>query len=182
MVKGYQGWAGRAHDALASLEKCADLLHAYEIVVYAASEAIEAHVRRLRAERRLNIRILPRSPHQDILKLLGSSRVALGVNVTDGVPNAMLEAMTLGAFPIQSDTESTAEWISHGENGLLVETGNPEQIAEALRRALLDDALVESAARRNDRIVRERLDLPAVRKQVVDMYMHVAATGRSSVP
>jgi glycosyltransferase involved in cell wall biosynthesis len=178
MVKGYQGWAGRAQEALEAVAMCADLLREYEIVVYAASPAIAPQVERLRFDLGLHIRIVPRRPHTEILELFGRARIAIGVNITDGVPNAMLEAMTMGAFPIQSDTESTAEWISHGENGLLVEPGNPQQIAEAIRRALLDDALVEAAARRNTSIIRERLDLSAVRPKVIEMYTQVATTGK----
>jgi glycosyltransferase involved in cell wall biosynthesis len=90
----------------------------------------------------------------------------------------MLEAMTMGAFPIQSDTESTAEWISHGENGLLVEPGKPQHIADAIRRSLLDDGLVEAAARRNADIIRKRLELSTVRPKVIDMYTQIATQGR----
>ncbi|MFN2120017.1 MAG: glycosyltransferase, partial [Anaerolineales bacterium] len=34
MIKGYEGWAGRAKQVLAALEPCADLLAGYEIIVY----------------------------------------------------------------------------------------------------------------------------------------------------
>lgn len=178
MLKGYQGWAGRALDALEALEMCAGLLTGYEIVVYAASAGIAPRVSQLRSRHGLNIRILPRSPHQEILALFGRARLAIGVNATDGVPNAMLEAMTMGAFPVQSDTESTAEWITHGKNGLLVEPGNVVEIADAIRRALLDDALVEQAAGLNARQVFNRLDISIVKPRVVDMYKQVAAHPR----
>jgi glycosyltransferase involved in cell wall biosynthesis len=178
MVKGYQGWAGRAQDALESVAMCEDLLRGYEILVYAASPAVAPQVERLRTDSGLNIRVLPRRPHREILELFGRARIAIGVNITDGVPNAMLEAMTMGAFPIQSDTESTAEWISHGENGLLVEPGNPQQIADAIRRALLDDGLVDAAARRNVSTIRERLELSVVRPKIIDMYTRTATDGR----
>jgi glycosyltransferase involved in cell wall biosynthesis len=161
---------------------CEDLLREYEIVVYAASAAIAPQVERLRFDLGLHIRIVPRRPHGEILALFGRARIAIGVNITDGVPNAMLEAMTMGAFPIQSDTESTAEWITHGENGLLVKPGNPQQIAEAIRRALLDDALVDAAALRNASILRERLELSAVRMKVVAMYTEIAAQGKRPQP
>lgn len=178
MVKGYQGWAGRAQDALEGLRMCGDLVAGYEVLVYAASPATGRQVERLRVDSGLNIRIVPRRPHREMLQFFGNARIAIGVNITDGVPNAMLEAMTMGAFPIQSDTESTAEWIAHGENGLLVEPGNPQQIADAIRRSLLDDALVESAARRNAEVIRERLELSTVRPKVIDMYTQIAAQGR----
>ncbi|MFH1184357.1 MAG: glycosyltransferase [Chloroflexota bacterium] len=175
MVKGYQGWAGRAVDALEALTMCVDVLRGYEIVVYAASAGLDSRVAQIGSQYGLDIRILPRSPHREILRLFGRARLAMGVNATDGVPNAMLEAMTMGAFPIQSDTESTAEWITHGVNGLLVEPGNPPEIASAIRRALLDDALVDKAADLNARQLFDRLDASIVTPQVIEMYSRVAA-------
>ena len=180
MLKGYEGWAGRASNALAALEMCRDLLPGYEIIVYAASPGIATHVDQIRSQHGLDIRVLPRRPHREMLQFFGGARLAIGVNATDGVPNAMLEAMTMGAFPIQSDTESTAEWIIHGENGLLVEPGKPGQIAEAIRRGLLDDSLVDTAAERNVQLVTERLDASVIQPQVVEMYTRIAAAGNRS--
>ncbi|HEY5984748.1 MAG TPA: glycosyltransferase family 4 protein [Anaerolineales bacterium] len=180
MVKGYQGWAGRAQDALDALGLCSDVLSGYEIVVYVASDSVRRSVAEMRARTGLNLRILERSPHTEILKLFGRARLAIAVNITDGIPNAMLEAMTMGAFPIQSNTESTAEWITHGRNGLLVEPGDPAGIAKSIRRALSDDALVDQAAERNLHLVTDRLDLSTVKPQVIEMYRNVAASlGRS---
>ena len=177
MLKGYQGWAGRALVALEALERIADALSGYEILLYAASPVILPKVEEIRARRGLSIRVLPRSPHDEILKHFGRARLAIGVNLTDGVPNAMLEAMTLGAFPIQSDTESTAEWIIHGQNGLLVDPEDPEGIAQAIHRGLLDDDLVEAAAVTNARLLSERIDLADVRPKVIDMYRRIATGG-----
>lgn len=177
MLKGYQGWAGRALVALQAVERLADALSGYEIILYAASPEILPKVEEIRARWGLRIRVLPRCPHDEILEHFGRARLAIGVNLTDGVPNAMLEAMALGAFPIQSDTESTAEWITDGQNGLLVDPGDPEGIARAIRRALLDDALVESAAATNTRLLTERIDLAHVRPKVIDMYRRIAARG-----
>jgi len=174
VVKGYEGWAGRALTAITALEACADLLHEYEIVVYAASPEVLTRLSLLRERRRLRIRALPRSPHRTMLELFGRSRIALAVNVTDGVPNSMLEAMTMGAFPIQSDTQSTAEWIKDGVNGLLVDPNDPASVATALSRALHDNGLIEAAAIHNLKQVSERLDLASIRPRVIEMYRTIA--------
>ena len=86
----------------------------------------------------------------------------------------------MGALPIQSDTQSTAEWITDGRNGILARSNNPEEIAAALRRALQDDELVDRAAGANLELMKERLDIAAVRPKVIDMYRHVAARGLKS--
>jgi hypothetical protein len=175
MLKGYQGWAGRALIALEALEACADILKGYEIVVYLASPSVIQKVKSMQENGKLNIRIQPRCPHRVILELFSQARIALAVNQTDGVPNAMLEAMTMGAFPIQSDTESTAEWLTHESNGLLVDPENVVSIEVALRRALVDDDLVEAAAQFNLELVSQKLDMAIVKPKVIEMYKSIAA-------
>lgn len=182
VLKGYEGWAGRALTALTALQLCEDVLRDFEVVVYAASPQVMKSVREIRQRGRLRITVLPPSPHETMLKLFGRARVALAVNITDGVPNAMLEAMTLGAFPIQSDTDSTAEWITDGKNGLLVQPDSPEGIAAAIRRALSDDNLINSAAAYNIQLVTDRLDISVVRPRVVEMYQNAAAARLKSPP
>jgi len=83
--------------------------------------------------------------------------------------------MTMGAFPIQSDTQSTSEWITEGVNGLLVNPNDPESIAGAIRRAIRDNRLIDTAATRNLKLISERLDLAHVRPRVIDMYRTIAA-------
>ena len=175
-LKGYHddGWAGRALIALQAFHMCADQLADYEIAIYLASANVRRAARHLARSTGLQITVLPHVPRDDILKLLGRARLAIGVNITDGTPNSMLEAMAMGAFPIQSDTISTAEWITHGENGLLVPPEDPHAVAAALRRALTDDALVDQAAERNARIVADRLDRTVIQPQVLAMYERVA--------
>lgn len=181
MLKGYHGWAGRALTALQALESCADKLGGYEIVVYLASPAIIEKVKKIQRIGKINIRILPRSPHQTILRLFAQARISLAINKTDGVPNSLLESMTVGAFPIQSDTESTTEWVTNEINGLLVNPDNVTEIEQAIRRALEDDVLVDSAAQRNIELISDKLDAAMVKLKVVNMYQSIAMkTGEKS--
>ena len=80
---------------------------------------------------------------------------AIAVSISDGTPNTMLEAMAMGACPVQSDTGSTAEWIDNGENGLLVPPEDVGVIESAIRRVVSDDELVLRADRLNEALVRQ---------------------------
>jgi glycosyltransferase involved in cell wall biosynthesis len=82
--------------------------------------------------------------------------------------------MTMGALPIQSDTESTAEWITHEMNGLLVNPDDVAAIEQAIRRAIVDNALVDSAAQFNHDLVSKKLDISIVKPKVVEMYKSIA--------
>ncbi len=177
-LKGYSGWAGRAHVALRALQLCADMLQDYKIVVYSADAEVEHIARYVSRVSKISFDILPQSPRKEIIKLMGSSRLAIGMSISDGTPISMLDAMVMGAFPIQSDTVSTAEWITHGKNGLLVPAEDPETLAVAIRQALSDDKLVDHAAERNARLTEARLDRSAIQRHVVDMYEKVATQGK----
>ena len=87
----------------------------------------------------------------------------------------MLEAMIMGAFPLQSDTESTAEWITNGINGMLAAPEDPLDIERAIRRALEDDVLMDRAAGINFQTVSEKLDIDVVKPKIIQMYKSIAA-------
>ena len=85
----------------------------------------------------------------------------------------MLESMMMGAFPIQSDTVSTGEWIQNGVNGILVDPDDAEGLASAITRAIGDSELLESAAGINRQLIGEKLERDVVRQKVVDIYKRI---------
>jgi len=168
---------GRAMTAMRAFDLCRDELAGYHIAIGQAVPAVAREAERLSATG-LDIRVLPRLPYDDLLRIVGSSRVSMALTVNDGLPNHLVEALALGALPLHSDLEPIAEWVEDGVNGLLVGAEDVEGVAAALRRALTDDVLVDRAADTNARLVRERLSADVVRPKVIGMYEQVAARGR----
>ena len=175
-VKGYQDetWGGRALNALEALRLSATQLRGFEVVIFSATSEVKSRAEDLAKEAGIQISVLPPSPNDAIVKLMGRSRIAIGIGLTDGSPVSLLEAMIMGAFPIQADTVSTGEWIRHGENGFLVPAEEPATIAQTIQRALSDDELVERAAELNKLIADRRLDQEALRPQIIQMYKKCA--------
>ena len=62
---------------------------------------------------------------------------------TEGMPNALMEAMALGLAVVSTDCPcgGPKSLIRHGENGLLCRVGDVEDMAAQLRIVLADDAL-----------------------------------------
>ena len=56
-----------------------------------------------------------------------------------------MEAMASGAFPIQSANSAAKNLIEHGVGGFIVEPWDLESVANAIRIALSDDQLVDTA-------------------------------------
>ena len=174
IVKGQDHWAGRALIALEAIHRCADVLSEYKVCVYYTTPGVAEVVRHIHRMTGMNIRALKgQRPHDEIITLMGQTRVALALAVTDGTPNSMLEAMIMGAFPIQSDTGATGEWIEDGRNGFMVQSEDVAGVEVALRRALSDDVLVDSAAVINRRLTDECIDESVVRPRVIEAYKRV---------
>ena len=172
MIKGYQGWAGRALVGIRALERCPELLRGYEIVVYLVSgEDVEIACRLLAITTGVKVTVLPPGQtHETIMRYHGKARISIGLSISDAVSTSFLEAIAMGSFPIQSDTAAAHEWIKNGVTGIIVPPEDPEIIEHAIRKALSEDELVDRAAEINWRTVTERLDAETIRKTAIGMY------------
>ncbi|MGO9392733.1 glycosyltransferase family 4 protein, partial [Rhodoblastus sp.] len=153
-VKGYQHFAGRALTALQAIDHVRERLGDYRVCIFSPFPKVRQEAERLRSQRGVDVECLPEHvPHAEILRLHGSARVSMAISVGDGISTALLEAMAMGSFPIQTCTACADEWIVDGKSGFIVRPDDIEQIADRLLRALDDDELVDSAASLNfDRI------------------------------
>jgi glycosyltransferase involved in cell wall biosynthesis len=170
MVKGYQHFAGRAMTSLAVLESLAEELRDYEIVLYSISSEPLARAHELNAAGTLNIHIVGWADHDQMLGYFGSSRMYIGTSVSDAISTSVLEAMAMGAFPIQTNTSCCDEWFDDGVGGFITDPHDPALIRDRVLRALSDDALVDRAAIINARTVAERLDERILAPKVRDFY------------
>jgi glycosyltransferase involved in cell wall biosynthesis len=173
VLKGYQGWAGRALCGLKALELCADVLNGYEVCIYSASGQVKGEAAEFSARTGVPAHALPRMDHDDMLRMHGSARISIGLSISDGISVSFLEAIVMGSFPVQSRTACADEWVTDGETGLLVAPEDPEEVARAIRKALMDDALVDNAADRNSALLQSRLDSSWVQELTLDVYRTV---------
>jgi hypothetical protein len=177
LLKGYQSWAGRAFVGLRAIALCARELQGYRVAVYLANDDVKIAAELVSQSTGIPIEVIPYCSHDDMLRLYGRARVSIGLSISDAISTNLLEAMVMGAFPIQSCTACADEWIVDGESGFIVPPEDPEPIAAAIRRAVADDALVDRAAELNAKVARERLDQDVIRPQVIAMYEKIAAQG-----
>jgi len=71
---------------------------------------------------------------KQIKRLLIASDIFVLPSLSEGMPGALLEAAALGKPCIASDIESVREIIEDGESGLLVASGSPQALAQAVIR------------------------------------------------
>ncbi|MGB7539001.1 MAG: glycosyltransferase [Anaerolineales bacterium] len=176
LLKGYQHWAGRALVGLQALARCSGFLKDFEIAIYSATPDVEIAAEILAQETKIPIKIQTQCSHDEMLSLFGKARIHIGLSITDGLPGSLLESMVMGAFPIQSGTACADEWIEDGKSGFIVPPEDPYRIAEAIRKALIDDDLVDRAAEINAQVVKERLDFINIQTRVISMYQEIYKT------
>jgi glycosyltransferase involved in cell wall biosynthesis len=126
-------------------------------------------------EIRKHCHVTKRVSRQDVLALMQRARVLLAPSLIDGIPNSLYEAMAYGAFPIVSPLETIVSVVNQEENVLFARNLYPLEIADALSRAMNDDALVDQAAKNNFQLVRKVADRKTIKARVVDYYQKLAA-------
>lgn len=117
-----------------------------------------------------NVHLLPYLSQEQLWALFQRCQISVSVSEHDGTPNSLLEAMTLGCFPICGDIESIREWITDGENGLLVDPANPAELSKAMIRALDDRDLQNRARSAGLKVIRSHADRDRVSKDIDRFY------------
>jgi glycosyltransferase involved in cell wall biosynthesis len=174
ILKGYQNWAGRSLVGIRALERCAEALMDYEILIYSASNDVEIRAEILSELSGISIKIIPlHTPHKEMLKMFGKSRIFIGLSISDAISTSFLEAITMGCFPIQSWTSCANEWIEDGKTGILVPPEDPDVIEKAIRLAISDNDLVDKASEINLQTVKDRLDQSMLKPKVIEFYKTV---------
>lgn len=91
----------------------------------------------------------------------------------EGMPNALLEAMSCGVPSIATRVSGSEDIIQDGVNGLLVEPEQPEQMAEALRRLIEDTELAQRLAQEGRATILDKYQLSHVTNQCLEFYYRV---------
>ena len=174
MLKGYQGWAGRALVGLRALERCADVLKHYSIGIYAAAPDVVMAAELFTDKTGVPVTLLPSgTPHHEILSFHAQARISIGLSISDAISTSLLEAMVMGSFPIQSCTACAEEWVQHGVSALIVTPEDADVIEAAIRTALADDDLVNRASQINWQVAQARLDSALLKDKAVQMYRDI---------
>ena len=116
------------------------------------------------------IELLPPLSRDQMAELFRQAQVMLSITIHDGTPNTLLEGLASGCFPIAGDIELIREWITPGANGLLVDPGDPQALAEAIMQALDQPELRSRARESNLKLVRERAEYGGVMRQAEAFY------------
>lgn len=104
-------------------------------------EKLEEEIERLKMKDRI---FLP-GDSDNVAKDIYKASLFVLPSDTEGMPNALMEAMSLGLPVIATDCPcgGPKSLIQHGRNGMLCEVGNVKDMAEKMRNVLNDKSLQE---------------------------------------
>lgn len=105
-----------------------------------------------------HVTLLPKLAAAELAEAYRRAQLMVSPSTHDGTPNTLLEAMACGLLPVAGDLDSIREWITPGENGLLVDPNNAAELAAAILRGLGDAGLRSQAASYNATLIAERAD------------------------
>jgi glycosyltransferase involved in cell wall biosynthesis len=100
-------------------------------------------------------------------------------SLSEGISNALLEAMAHGLPCIATDIPGNRDLVEDGRTGILVPPGDASALSSALLRLAGDRALRESLGRAGRRLVEDRFDLRKVAGRYAAMYRELAQAPRA---
>jgi len=171
LIKGYQGKHGKCIEVLAAL-KLIDVWEKFNIVVFGATSEVINFTNEEGYSYKENFKIFKKVSNEKVLQLMGESLIYIGNSTSDGMPNTLLEAIVMGAFPVQSNPGgATEELIIDGKNGILIkEPENIEMIARDLSKVFNGGVNIQKGISYNFKYIRPSLEREFVRKEVLKKY------------
>ena len=176
-VKGYDDGVGKALVFLKAIETL-PFDESVDFLIFSADEIVANYVKNSDYFKQRKVEIIYRKSFLEnklLLRKLGSCLLYIGNSISDGMPNSLLEAMGMGAFPIQSNPgKVTQEVITNGVNGFLIE--NPydvEAIAALIQTAIENKEMRVQAQKSNVNFVQQNFNRKNLQKEIIDLYQRV---------
>ena len=150
-VKGYAGKWGLAKSAIDALRANAKDLEGFTIELYSCDARVAKHAVETFRGTTVSIKTHPKfsMTHRDMLELFRRSKWAIALSRSDGLPASMLEAMSQGAFPVQTSSACVDGWIADGVTGMVVKDLDQTALAYQFEKLIQANASSKNAAAKN---------------------------------
>ncbi len=172
VVKTYGGRFGRGDLAIEAISHV--LLTNLEVSVffYSVTDDLVERVSKLKSNypNRVDFSTLERPlSHERLRDIFLKSRVYIGCSISDGISTSFLEAITYGAYPIQTDTSCANEWVDKGIIASLVLL-DLQNLLTAVNYTWHNTEAIDLAVLANFRIARQELGFDKIAKLSSEFY------------
>jgi len=138
-------------------------------------EPVRAAVRSLGMEGR----ILLSGPRADVPRVLAALDYFIMTSDTEGLPNAIMEAMASGLPVVSTRVGGVPELVADGETGLLVAAGDAGAMLDAARRIALDAGLRRAMGEAGRRRIAEGFSVERMVERTRAVYDEVMSRADS---
>jgi glycosyltransferase involved in cell wall biosynthesis len=104
----------------------------------------------------------------------GIADVAVLSSLSEGSPNALLEAMATNVPVVATAVGGVPEIVADGESGLLIKPGDPAGMSAAIARLLTEPDLAERLKKQSHQLILDRHAPEARTRKLVSIYRSVA--------
>lgn len=111
----------------------------------------------------------------DPARLYPGGEIYVSASQSEGMPNAVLEAMSCGLVPVCSDISGHRALIRTGVTGFLFEPGNPFALATQIAHLATDGSVRKRVAERARRQIEEEFSIDKVAERYEAVYARMAA-------
>jgi len=162
-------------DALIVLRRSSGRFRCFIAGAGSEREALAAQIRELGLQDRASLIGSVEDPRQ----LLSALDVFVFPSIKEGLGVALMEAMACGVAPVASRIGGIPEVIEHGRSGLLVEPGNPLEIARALEPLMTSAALRREIGAMARKQIVESFSTAAMAAQTLELYRECLERARA---
>ena len=99
-----------------------------------------------------------RLPPAEVKEWLQKARIYISSSLSDSTSLSLMEAMSCGLPPVISDIPANREWVQHGLNGFLWQTGDSKALANCIIMLLRNPEQAEAFGKLNREIVVQEAD------------------------
>lgn len=166
---------GELAEIVIELEK-RKLTGGFHLTVLGDGEGRQEFERKI-AEHGLTDRITMTGAVPDVRKHFRESDVLVSTSIWEGMPLALLEAMSEGLPIMASDVVGNHDVVTDGENGFLYPLGNPNLATDAIM-LLADPAIRQRFGDAGRGHIMARHSVEYMAKNTMDLYKSVAASSK----
>ena len=173
--KAYEALSSKATPVLEAIDIAWDQIKPvqFRFLWMNQPELISWMKKTLRPEILESITTYQRLARNEALEHISEAQVLLAPSLMDGIPNSMLEAMTVGTIPIVSPLEPIQSLVNGSENVIFARNLYPEEIAKALIEALDDGSTNEKRVNSNFDLIVARYDRTVISTNLVHFYKNL---------
>lgn len=169
----YQKNVGMMVAALAEIRKN----HLVDLVVFGVGffspelETIQQQIRELSLEK--NVFLVPWMPRESVLAHLSQAKIYLSSARYEGLPIAVLEAMSFGIPVVATNCDGNRDAVIHGTTGFLIEDFDSLAMASRVVTLLENKTLYEKMAHNAATIIKETFSIEKNSKELEVIYQTI---------